>query len=164
MTDALTSLLSRFYGRDVLVDTNILLMYVIGTLDPKLIPTFKRTKIFTVEDHVIVCRLLRRFRSIVTTPNILTEVSNLVGQMAEPHRTRVFQTLAQVVKIISERYVRSTIATENVTFVRLGLTDSIIMTIAAGEILVLTDDFKLSQHLGYAGLAVLNFNHLRMLV
>jgi hypothetical protein len=84
--------------------------------------------------------------------------------MAEPHRTRVFQTLAQVVKIISERYVRSTIATENVTFVRLGLTDSIIMTIAAGEILVLTDDFKLSQHLGYAGLAVLNFNHLRRLV
>ena len=48
MTDALTALLSRFQGRDVLIDTNILLMYIVGTLDPKLIPTFKRTKIFTV--------------------------------------------------------------------------------------------------------------------
>jgi len=36
MTDALTALLSRFRGREVLIDTNILLMYIVGTLDPQL--------------------------------------------------------------------------------------------------------------------------------
>jgi len=164
MTDALLALLSRFRGRDVLMDTNVLLMYVIGTLDPKLIPTFKRTKIFTVEDYAILCRFLGHFRSIVTTPNILTEVSNLAGQIGEPRRTQVFQIFAQAVKVIPERYVHSTTTTENPTFVRFGLTDSVIMRIAVEEVLVLTDDFKLSQHLERSILAVLNFNHLRVLI
>ena len=59
MTDVLTALLSRFYGREVLIDTNILLMYFVGTLDPKLIPTFKRTTTYTVEDYGILVRFLR---------------------------------------------------------------------------------------------------------
>jgi len=164
MTDVLTALLSRFRGRDVLIDTNILLMYVVGTLDPKLIPTFKRTKIFTVDDYTILLRFLQYFPSIVTTPNILTEVSNLAGQMAEPRRTAVFQTFAQALKVIPERYVHSITAAENTTFVRFGLTDAVIARVARGEVLVLTDDFKLSHHLERSGLAVVNFNHLRMLV
>jgi rRNA-processing protein FCF1 len=164
MTDALTALLSRFRRRDVLIDTNILLMYIVGTLDPKLIPTFKRTKIFTVDDYTTLCRFLQHFRSIVTAPNILTEVSNLAGQMAEPRRTRVFQIFSQAVRVIPEQYVHSTMAVENSAFVRLGLTDAVIAKIAEGEVLVLTDDFKLSQHLERSGLAVVNFNHVRTLV
>jgi hypothetical protein len=164
MTDAFTPLLLRFRGRDVLIDANILLMYVVGTLDPKLIPTFKRTRIFTIEDYGILCRFLQHFRSIVTTPNILTEVSNLAGQIAEPRRTQVFQTFAQAVKVIPEQYVHSRMATESALFVRFGLTDAVIARIAAGAVLVLIDDFRLSQHLERSGLAVVNFNHLCTLV
>lgn len=106
MTDALTALLLRFRGRAVLIDTNILLMYVVGTLDPRLIPTLKRTKIFTVEDYTTLSQFLEHFRTIVTTPNILTEVSNLLdGSIAEPRRTRVFQIFAEAVKVIPERYI-----------------------------------------------------------
>jgi rRNA-processing protein FCF1 len=164
MTDTLVALLSRYCGRDVLIDTNILLMYVVGTLDPKLIPTFKRTQDFTVDDYAILRRFLQYFRSIVTTPNILTEVSNLAGQIAEPRRTRVFQTFAQAVKIIPEQYVHSSTATENAAFVRFGLTDAVVARMAEGEVLVLTDDFRLSQFLERSRLPVINFNHLRMLV
>jgi rRNA-processing protein FCF1 len=164
MTDVLTALLSRFYGREVLIDTNILLMYFVGTLDPKLIPTFKRTATFTIEDYEILVRFLQLFRSIVTTPNILTEVSNLAGQIAEPLRTRVFQIFAQAVKIVPEQYIASSTAAENATFVRFGLTDAIIARIAEGEVLVLTDDFRLFQYLEHSGLPVVNFNHLRVLV
>ena len=164
MTDGVTALLSCFRGRDVLIDTNILLMYIVGTLDPRLIPMFKRTKMFTVDDYTILCRFLHPFRSIVTAPNILTEVSNLAGQMAEPRRTQVFQIFSQAVKVIPEQYVQSTMAVENSVFVRLGLTDMVIAKIAEGAVLVLTDDFKLSQHLERSGLAVVNFNHVRTLV
>jgi hypothetical protein len=163
MTDVLTALLSRFYGRELLIDTNILLIYFVGTLDPKLIPTFKHTATFTVEYYGILVRFLQLFRSIVTTPNILTEASNLTGQIAEPLRTRVFQIFAQAVKIVPEQYVTSSTATENATFVRFGLTDAIIASIAEGEILVLTDGFRLSQYLEYSWLPVVNINHLRFL-
>jgi len=188
MTDGLTALLSRVRGRDVLVDTNILLMYIVGTLDPQLIPMFKRTKMFTRDDYTILCGFLQHFRSIVTVPNILTEVSNLAGQMAEPRRTRVFQIFSQAVQVIREQdvqstiaarlrsdrviggpvireqYVQSTIAAEDSAFPRLGLTDVVIAKIAEGRVLVLTDDFKLSQHLERSGLDVVNFNHIRMVL
>jgi rRNA-processing protein FCF1 len=164
MTDALNTLLLRFHGRDVLIDTNILLMYFVGSLDPKRIATFKRTAAFTVEDYMILVRFLQFFRAIVTTPNILTEVSNLAGQIAEPLRTPVFQIFAQAVQVISEQYVQSRMATENTTFVRFGLTDAVIASMTAGEVLVLTDDFRLSQYLEHSGLPVVNFNHLRVLI
>lgn len=164
MTDGLTALVSPVRGRDVLIDTNILLMYIVGTLDPRLIPMFKRTKMFTLDDYTILCRFLQHFRSIVTVPNILTEVSNLAGQMAEPRRTRVFQIFSQAVQVIREQYVQSTIAVENSAFLRLGLTDVVIAKIAEGGVLVLTDDFKLSQHLERSGLDVVNFNHIRMVL
>ena len=93
MTNALTVLLSRSRERDVLIDTNMLLMYVVGTLDPNLIPTFKRTKMFAVEEYALLRRFLEH-RSIVTAPHILTEVTNLARQIAEPRRTRVFQAFA----------------------------------------------------------------------
>jgi hypothetical protein len=92
MTDAFTALISSFHGRDVLIDTNILLMYIVGTLDPRLIPMFKRTKVFTVDAYTILCRFLQPFRSIVTAPNILTEVSNLAGQMAERAERECFRS------------------------------------------------------------------------
>ena len=90
-------------------------------------------------------------------------MSNLAGQLGEPRRAQVFQTFAQAVKVIPEQYVHSTTAAENPTFVRFGLTDAVIARIAEVEVLVLTDDFKLSQQLERLGLAVVNFNHLRML-
>jgi hypothetical protein len=76
----------------------------------------------------------------------------------------VFQIFSQAVKVIPEQYVPSPMVVENSPFVRLGLTDVVIAKIAEGEVLVLTDDFRLSQHLERSGLAVVNFNHVRMLV
>jgi hypothetical protein len=68
------------------------------------------------------------------------------------------------VKVIPEQCVHSNTATENPAFVKFGLTDTVIAKMAEGAVLVLTDDFKLSQYLERSRLAVVNFNHLRMLV
>jgi hypothetical protein len=163
MTDAPSALLSRFRGREVLIDTNILLLYFVGSFNPSLIETFKRTRTagFTAEDFELLVRCLQRFRSIVTTPNILTEVSNFISQIGEPYRTGVRPFFAQAVRLITEQYVTSGEATEHPAFVRFGLTDAVIKRIAEGEVLVLTDDFRLAQYLQSSGLHVVNFNHLR---
>jgi hypothetical protein len=165
MMDALTAVLARFRGRDVLLDANILLMDVIGTLDPARISTFKRTKMFTIDNYALLVRLLRQwFRAVVTTPNILTEVSNLAGELGEPLKARVFQIFAEAVKRVPEHYAASRAATEHPAFVKFGLTDAVMARMAAGDILVLTVDFPLSQYLECSQLPVLNFNHLRILV
>ena len=83
MSNYIIELLQRYRGKGVLLDTNILLLYFVGAFNPEEIPRFKRTKMFTVEDHDTLVGILGYFEKIVTTPNILTEVSNLSGQLAE---------------------------------------------------------------------------------
>jgi hypothetical protein len=88
------AVLARYRTAGVLVDTNLLLVYFVGAFDPALIPKFKRTRMYTLEDHPLLVRVLGFFEKVVTTPHILTEVSNLAGQLPS-HLTRgVFEKFA----------------------------------------------------------------------
>ena len=85
MNHVASELIIRYKSLGILVDTNILLCYLVGLLDPKKIPTFKRTSQF-VEDFDLICALLRSLKKIVTTPNILTEVNSFsVNSRIQPH-------------------------------------------------------------------------------
>ncbi|MCY7357876.1 MAG: hypothetical protein LH609_10485 [Rudanella sp.] len=66
----------------LLLDTNLLVLLVIGQYDPKRINGHKRLQSYTSEDYDLLLGFMSLFRTFATTPNILTEVSNL----------RVFQT------------------------------------------------------------------------
>ena len=46
MTDPNLVLIEKYASRGVLVDTNILLLFVVGAFDRELIPRFKRTSHF----------------------------------------------------------------------------------------------------------------------
>lgn len=161
MTEPAPPDFTRYFGGEVLVDTNILLLYIVGLLDPKVIPQFKRTKIFTEEDFATLNYVLGKFRAVLTTPNILTEVSNLGGQLTEPLRSRFFTTLAHAISLFTEQHVASRRASQVDRFTICGLTDATILEAASQNILVITDDFRLAGFLGGRGAVVLNFNHLR---
>ena len=103
---------------------------------------------------------LANFRQVVTTPNILTEVSNLSSAISENYIGAYFRSFATTVALLEEEYVPSSRAMQN-QFAKFGLTDAAIAEIAAKKYLVLTDDFRLSQSLQAAGIDALNFNHVR---
>lgn len=161
MIDPIFDLLRRYRSRGVLVDANILLLYFVGSYDRARIPRFKRTQVFTVEDYDLLIKFLAYFERIVTTPNILTEVSNFSGQLGEPARSDYFVWFAKEISLLDERYVESRSAAQLDSFPRLGLTDCSVMHLAQGEHLVLTDDFNLYQSLQHSGIDAVNFNHLR---
>lgn len=163
MMAATLEMVQRYRPRGVLVDTNILLLYFVGSFAPSLIPRFKRTKTFVVEDYELLTRLLSGFNRIVTTPNILSEVSSLSAQMRDPLRTKYFEQFAQRIGTLDEHYVRSADAATVKHFAKLGLTDSAIIDLAAGSYLVLTDDTTLYLFLESTRIDVLNFNHIRQL-
>jgi rRNA-processing protein FCF1 len=155
------SLILRYSQKGILVDTNILLLYFVGKVNRERITRFKRTEQFLAEDFDILLRLLNLFAIKFTTPNILTEVSNLINQLSEPERTQCYAILSQEVLQFSETYIESSKASFLDSFVRFGLTDSCIQILAKDNYLVLTDDFKLASHLRSDGVAVINFNHIR---
>jgi hypothetical protein len=162
MTDYLEGLFERYRRRGLILDTNILLLYFIGTFNREEISKFKRTKEkFTDEDYDILLLVLEYFDKSVTTPNILTEVSNISGQLGEHLHLEYFNYFATGIQLLTEEYVLSRDVARMENFYKFGLTDLAIMSTAREKYLVLTEDFKLSQYLQSAGVDVLNFNHLR---
>lgn len=161
----ISRLISRYTHRGVLIDTNLMLLLVIGRYDPERIGTFKRTSVYTKFDLELVHRLVRPFRRRLTTPFLATEVDNLARQLPEREHGGLasaihdtFDGLVEVTKGSSE-LMRSPL------FPRLGLTDT--MTVAVSleiECLVLTDDYPLANRLETMRRGVININHLRGLV
>jgi rRNA-processing protein FCF1 len=154
-------LFSTYRRKGILLDTNILLLYFVGTFNKEEITKFKRTKMFVPEDYDALLYILSYFEKVVTTPNILTEVSNLLGQLREDLKIGYFNYFAQAIGLLIEEYAISIDVASMVNFYKFGLTDMAIINITREKYLVLTEDFKLSQYLQHTGIDVLNFNHIR---
>jgi hypothetical protein len=155
-------LIRKYRRQGVLVDTNLWLLYFVGIIDRSYISDFKRTSIYTIEDFDILQAFLKRFSRIITTPHILTEVSNWLSYLPDHLKLIGFDRLAASVKVLLyEELFQALPVTEILAFRRYGLTDIGIQHIAKDRYLVLSDDLRLVGHLQAEGIDVLNFNHLR---
>lgn len=158
------SLLRRYRNTGVLVDTNMLLLYFVGAYDPQQIIRFRRTRDrFVQEDFDTLKLVLGQFEIVVTTPHVLTEVSNLLGQLSGQLREGCFGLLARSIARMREQNTSGVSLSESPAFIKFGITDAAILDAALGKHLVLTDDFRLAGYLGSRGVDVLNFNNIRTL-
>jgi rRNA-processing protein FCF1 len=163
--DYISALLSRYKSKGILIDTNLLLVYFIAMYDSRRIESFKRvkSKAFSIKDLELLARIVGYFDKIVTTPNILTEVSNLSNELSEAERPVYYQVFASQVSFLNEEYVPSLRVCSLEHFNRFHLTDSGIIDLVKDKHLVLTDDFKLSGYLRSSGIDCINFDHLRVI-
>ena len=156
-------ILQQYFPKGVIVDTNLLLLYVIGKYNVQRISNFKRTKEYTIEDYEILIRILHKFKKIVTTPNILTEVSNLCGHCNDSEKSSILGKLKEQICILDEQHISSDKICQNNCFVRYGLTDTAIAELAKNSYLVLTSDLPLTLLLQQFKIDVINFNNIRTL-
>jgi hypothetical protein len=156
-----TEIVARYRRRGLLVDANLLLLFFVGVANPEEIPRFKRTNHYTLEDFELLGEFVARFERVVVTPHILTEVSNLAGQLPDHAKPGVFSALTIGLEHLDERHTVALELSKHESFSRFGITDSAVLAHARDELLVLTDDFRLSGYLQSLGVDVFNFNHLR---
>ena len=157
---------SRHYRqRGVIVDTNLLLLLLVGSVDSALILKYKRThnRAFTVEDYKTLLRLLAMFDIIVTTPHILTETCNFLFQIKENYGRSVALAFAKFVVGCRERRPESRRLVNADGFLKIGLTDASILDVKPRRYLVVSVDAELVNRLRYRGVDAINFNHLRKL-
>ena len=154
--------INAYKGKGLLIDTNLLLLFFVGLHNQGSIQRFKRTMQFTPDDFSYLAGVIQLFKQVVTTPSILTEVSNLLGQLREGTRLSVFRIFALGIERFEERFTPSRELAQQPHFPKFGLTDTGIAQSAKGNFLVLTDDFRLAGYLEHHGIDVVNFNHLRM--
>lgn len=155
-------LLSKYRAGGILIDTNILLMILVGAYNPDRIPSFKRTAAYTVADFHLAVKLVQYMANVITTPSILAEVSNLSGQLDSKERFEYFSSFGWQIQKLLGIYVESVDVVRTDEFLRLGLTDAGIVELARRGRLVLTDDLPLFHRLMSMELPTLNFNHIRM--
>ena len=148
--------------RHVLIDANLLVLLVVGIADISLISRHKRTRAFLDKDFSLLLQILSGFKTILVTPTVMTEASNLLGQATGPDRDLVMSTLATLISKFEEEYIRSIDATHQSDFLRLGLTDAVILRSAGAVDCIITADLDLYLALSKAGHNVVNFNHVRM--
>uniref|UniRef100_UPI0040571396 PIN domain-containing protein n=1 Tax=Candidatus Electronema sp. TaxID=2698783 RepID=UPI0040571396 len=146
----------------LLIDTNLLVLFVVGTAAKEYIAKHKKLTEFTVEDYDLLVKLIARASEVLVTPNTLTETSNLAAYIGEPARSKVMDVLRRVSTGSQERYVPSSAAARRSEFIRLGLADAALLEATAAEkATLLTADFNLYHAALAKGSQALNFNHLR---
>lgn len=141
--------------RKLLLDTNVLMLLVIGRFDRALIPHHRRTNTFAPKDFDLLNTFLARYSAIVTTAPVLTELSNLLGN--DFHAT-IAETLVQVCGSFREYGVTKEVIFADEAFDRLGFADASIVGAAVSDgdgatdtTVVLTDDAKLYNEVLYRG-------------
>lgn len=157
----LRQLIQKHRASGLVVDTNLLLVYFIGLQDKALVPKFKRTQAFIPDDFEILRAFLAQFARIVTVPGILTEVNSLANSLQEQNKPSFFLVFKEQITLLEEEYTPSKQVAGHVYFAKCGLTDAAILTIATRGLMVLTDDFRLTEYLRHLNIDHLNFNHIR---
>lgn len=159
------TLMGKHRHKGLLIDTNVLLLLLVGSLDSKLIGNFKTTanQGFDEADFNLLRAFVGKFHKIVTTPHILTEVSNHADKIKGDHHKKIFERFVCLIEQLDERIEPTKLLTKSDAFVGFGLTGTAISSLASKNLLVLTADFPLVGYLQKKNVDVINFNHLRQM-
>jgi hypothetical protein len=163
MNTYIDSLLERYIPKGILIDANLALLYLVGSYDLRLVGDGKYNKLskFDVEDYHLLLRLKNVFTKAVTTPHVLTEVSNLVNDLPERTKSECLKKFYETFVEIDELAIPSMEAAQRPEFHFLGLTDSALASVSE-QYLIVTGDLRLVKKMNESKLEALNFNHLRM--
>jgi hypothetical protein len=136
------TLVAKHRRNGVLVDANLLVLWLVGRVNPRRICQFKRTQSYDEHDFYALSEILAQFPRKLTTPGIWTEVSNLTD-LAGDELMSVRRLIREDLQVVEEHHVESFRAANHPVFTRLGLTDAAICEYSREPMLVLTDDLDL---------------------
>ena len=153
-------LVQPYLGRCAVLDTNVLLLHLLCTLDFSLLTSFKRLGMFEEYDYLLLSELLKLFPAWCTTPHVLTEVSNLANSLPGWRRSSWTELFSQRIQLIPELFEDSARIASDASAIRFGLTDAALASLAKAH-LVVTVDWPLTGFLESRNLAVLNLQHLK---
>jgi hypothetical protein len=149
-------------ARRALIDTNLLVLLLVGSVSEALIVRHKRTRAYDIQSYRLLTDTLQaHFVAILTTPHVLAETSNLVRVGNENEHALLSEQLARWTGRCDERHVPAVEVVGRSEYVRLGLTDAGLLSLATDEDVLITDDLDLYLEASRRGAKVINFNHLR---
>jgi rRNA-processing protein FCF1 len=129
----------------ITIDTNALIVLLVGLIDTRLISQHKRTSIYEEQDFNDLISVIESFDRLVVLPNVWTEVDNLLNKFSGDHKYSYVTNTCVTMKASSEKYIMSLKGTESPSYYDLGLTDSLLLELAKECDLLITSDSSLSD-------------------
>lgn len=166
MNPNIQELVTRFRNEGVVVDTNLLLVLLVGNVDPRLVGTVARTDGYSQRDYDLLIAILRQFSKIIFLPQILTETGNLLKRNC-PTNDLLFDLQRSFARLVcSSGSLESRALSRRVVisahFQKLGYADAAILASARDRHLILTADGPLQRVAGSNGMAVLPFQWIQI--
>lgn len=149
--------------RVVLIESNVLVLLIVGGTSRSYIAAHKNTKDhFDTDDFDVLTLLIKDFSEIVLVPHIVAETSNLVRQIGEPRKTEIQRVFA---RFVSQNYEVPVVSVDGLArggSVDLGVTDGVLLhlcsvTIGERRPTLLTIDGPLTDRAASLGYDVINY-------
>ncbi|MGQ0566351.1 MAG: hypothetical protein ACT4OK_14945 [Gemmobacter sp.] len=144
----------------LLLDTNVLLLFIAGSVKMQAVGT-KRLQAFDLYDFDIVARLALESSDHISTPHVFAEVSNFLGSGRQQFVEGGTVALAKYIAVLNEIHVPARQVAINPEFHALGLTDAAIHYLAGSDTRVVSVDFHPCNRLAAKGIDAINPRNLR---
>ncbi len=152
--------LVRRHQGGVLLDTNVLLLYLAVRTDIAALWEWKRLNRFTERHVEVLNTCIGVAKHWVTTPHVLAEVTNFAESVPLRLRPHYRENLRVFIAKARERWRRAALVASDKDFVRFGLTDTALAHLPRrAKPVVLTVDADLAVGLENRGLPVLNLTN-----
>ncbi len=142
----------------ILIDSNSLVILLLGFINPKLIDTHKRTSIYSQEDFYKLYKIIQKkgFDKLIVLPNIWTEVDNLLNKNHGYDKYNYVEVFKKLVTSTTEKYLstKESCLKNYHQLYELGLTDTLILEIGKDCDFIITSDSVLSDYANALGIKV----------
>lgn len=145
----------------IILDSNLLVLLITGITSRNYISKHRRLRAYSEADYDLLSEVLDSASKLILTPHTLTEASNLLGQIGEPARTHIAAVFQAFIKSKGETYIESPRAADQKEFLRLWLTDAVLLAELENDHTLLTVDLDLYIAALDRGFRAENFNHIR---
>lgn len=145
----------------VLMDSNLLFVFVLGAVDRAQISVAKKTRQFAESDFDLLLSIMDRVERLIVTAYVAAEVSNLATSLGHVRSKFLELFRALLTNMAVERHIPLRCVVELDAFEEFGATDAAILRVRTRRPLVITADWALAMKLESAEHPVINFNHIR---
>ena len=132
--------------RDVIIDTNIFILFLAGQINENRIRNYTRNSLYTKEDYYLLINILSTCDRIINSPNIMTEVDNILNRITGEYKYKYLILVKTIYKQTIEKYIQTETVSQNWYFDELGITDSAILMMAKECELLISGDSSLCDH------------------
>ena len=152
-----------FFRNPVILDTGPLVFLLIGLYDPSKKTAKDIWQGHTKEELELLLKIIKPFESIIITPQILAECTNLLNQSVDSNKYQfLLSQIVQPLKEFGEVYIEKKIILSYSEFSRFGSTDiGIIECSKRMKSLIITEDSNLKLFCHSNKIPCINFHELR---